>query len=129
MSKMALSLWMGNIRRHFRSEWMNMSMHVHVQWPIKSLESKWGVIKHNENKFGDVYNVIISLNERNSNLDTPYKKHLNSTSSSTLKDASIVCLHCWLLLHDMPTWFNKKVKKTLSPPMKHEAQYFKHWKT
>jgi hypothetical protein len=59
----------GNIHGHFRSGWMSMSMHVHVQWPTKSLESKWGVIKHNKNKFGDVYNVIISLNERKSNLD------------------------------------------------------------
>jgi hypothetical protein len=40
--------------------WMSMSMCVHVQWPTKSLESKWGVVKHNEYKFGDVYNVIMT---------------------------------------------------------------------
>lgn len=64
---------------------MSMSMCVHVQWPTKSLESKWGVIKHNENKFEDVYNVIISLNERKSNLDDTLQKSLELHKFKHLK--------------------------------------------
>lgn len=32
------------------------------------------MIKHNENKFGDVYNVIIILNDKKSNLDDTLQK-------------------------------------------------------
>jgi hypothetical protein len=72
--------------------------------PLRSLETKWGLIKHNVSKFCGIYNQIQSMHKSGSNAADTIRNAKELYRQKSAKNADFVFEHCWLLLKDCPRW-------------------------
>lgn len=72
--------------------------------PARSLETKWGIIKHDVAKFVGVYKQVYDCRESGTSLDDVLQNALELYKVKHAKQQSFVFLHCWLLLRDIPRW-------------------------
>ncbi len=97
----------------------NLRLDGYVEQSLRSLETKWGIIKHNVSKFVGVYGSVISLNELGSSIEDTLHKALELYKHKYPKNLGFCFIHCWLLLKDVSRWSDllESFEKTL--PMKH----------
>jgi hypothetical protein len=74
--------------------------------PSRSLETKWGLIKHDVAKFYGIYNLVFALNESGTSSQDVLERALELYKVKHPKQLSFVFLHCWLLLKDVPRWWD-----------------------
>jgi hypothetical protein len=74
--------------------------------PSRSLETKWGLIKHDVAKFCGVYKQVLALNESGMSAEDVLERSLELYKVKHPKQLSFVFLHCWLLLKDVPRWWD-----------------------
>jgi hypothetical protein len=74
--------------------------------PSRSLETKWGVIKHYVAKFCGVYKSVVALNESGTSSQNVLERSLELYKVKHPKQLSFNILHCWLLLKDVPRWWD-----------------------
>jgi hypothetical protein len=72
--------------------------------PLRSLETKWGLIKHNVSKFCGIYNQIQRMHKSGSNAADTMRDANELYRQKNAKNADFVFEHCWLLLKDCPHW-------------------------
>jgi hypothetical protein len=93
--------------------------------PSRSLETKWGVIKHDVAKFCGVYKSVVALNESSTSAQDVLERSLELYKVKYPKQLSFTFLHCWLLLKDVPRWWDSPTdvqqrnsrKETVPAPM------------
>ena len=72
--------------------------------PSRSLETKWGVIKHDVSKFCGVYKSILLLRESGTSAEDVLDHALDLYKVRHPKQQPFVFVHCWRLLKDVPRW-------------------------
>ena len=72
--------------------------------PRRSLETKWGVIKHDVSKFCGVYKSILLLRESGTSGEDVLDRALDLYKVRHPKQQPFVFVHCWRLLKDIPRW-------------------------
>ena len=72
--------------------------------PSRSLETKWGVIKHDVSKFYGVYKSILLLRESSTSAEDVLDRALDLYKVRHPKQQPFVFVHCWRLLKDVPQW-------------------------
>ena len=72
--------------------------------PLRSLETKWGLIKHNVSKFCRIYNQIQRMHKNDNNAADTLKDAKKLYRQQNAKNTDFVFEHCWLLLKDCPRW-------------------------
>ena len=72
--------------------------------PLRSLETKWGLIKHNVSKFCGIYNQIERLHKSGSNAADTMRDAKELYRQKSAKNSDFLFEHCWLLLKDCPRW-------------------------
>ena len=72
--------------------------------PSRSLETKWGVIKHDVSKFCGVYKSILLLRESGTSGEDVLDRALDLYKVRHPKQQPFVFVHCWRLLKDVPRW-------------------------
>jgi hypothetical protein len=69
-----------------------------------SLETKWGLIKHDIAKFCCVYKSVVALNKSGMSAEDVLEQSLELYKVKHPQQLSFNFLHCWLLLKDIPHW-------------------------
>jgi hypothetical protein len=72
--------------------------------PLRSLETKWDLIKHNVSKFVGIYNQIQLLHKSGSSAADTLRDAKELYRQKNPKNADFLFEHCWLLLKDCPRW-------------------------
>ena len=72
--------------------------------PLRSLETKWGLIKHNVSKFCGIYNQIELLHKSGSSAADKLRDAKELYRVKSAKNTDFLFEHCWLLLKDYPRW-------------------------
>jgi hypothetical protein len=72
--------------------------------PLRRLETKWGLIKHNVLKFCGIYNQIQRMHKSGSNVADTLRDAKELYRQKNAKNTDFVFEHCWLLLKDCPRW-------------------------
>ena len=72
--------------------------------PLRSLETKWGLIKHNVSKFCGIYSQIERLHKSGSNAADTMRDAKELYRQKSAKNTDFLFEHCWLLLKDCPRW-------------------------
>jgi hypothetical protein len=91
--------------------------------PARSLESKWGIIKHEVEKFDGCYGAVLALNEAGTSVEDVLRRALELYKLKHPKGLSFSFIHCWLLLKDIPKWAEtsltdeKKTTTTTTTPV------------
>jgi hypothetical protein len=70
----------------------------------RSLESKWGMIKHDVGKFIGAYNQIKRLNKSGSKESDIIRMAKDLYRTKTAKNTEFMFEHCWELVKDFPRW-------------------------
>jgi hypothetical protein len=71
--------------------------------PSRSLETKWGVIKHDVAKFCGIYKSVVALNESGTSAEDVLERALELYKVKHPKQLSFNFLHCWLYV---PRWWD-----------------------
>ncbi len=69
-----------------------------AKYLAKSLETKWGVIKHDVAKFCDNYQAVVALNKSSESPKHTLQKALKLFKAKHPKQGSFVKIHFWLIL-------------------------------
>ena len=77
--------------------------------PARSLETKWGHIKHDVGKFCGAYKQVFDCRESGTSLDDVVEKTLQFYRDRHPKQQAFVYLHCWQVLKDVPRWWDSPV--------------------
>ena len=72
--------------------------------PLRSLETKWALIKHNVSKFVGIYNQIQLLHKSGSSAADTMRDAKELYRQKSPKNTDFLFEHCWLLLKDCPRW-------------------------
>ncbi|KAG0596302.1 hypothetical protein M758_UG241400 [Ceratodon purpureus] len=72
--------------------------------PQRSLETKWGTIKHNISKFIGVYSQVVRLNRSGSSAADTLRRAHELYRTKNCKGLDFQFEHCWLLLKDHRKW-------------------------
>ncbi|KAG0572950.1 hypothetical protein KC19_VG137000 [Ceratodon purpureus] len=72
--------------------------------PQRSLETKWGTIKHDVSKFIGVYSQVVRLNRSGSSVGDTMRRAHELYRTKNNKGLDFQFEHCWLLLKDHPKW-------------------------
>ena len=72
--------------------------------PLRSLETKWGLIKHNVSKFCGIYIQVQRMQKSGSNAADTLRDAKELYRQKSAKNTEFVFEHCWLLLKDCPRW-------------------------
>lgn len=86
--------------------------------PARSLETKWGVIKHDVAKFIGNYKVAVALCQSGTSSHDVLQKALELYKSKHPKNQSFVFIHCWFLLKDIPHWADPLDEGKRTTPLK-----------
>lgn len=86
--------------------------------PARSLETKWGVIKHDVAKFIGNYKVAVALCQSGTSSHDVLQKALELYKSKHPKNQSFVFIHCWFLLKDIPHWAEPLDEGKRTTPLK-----------
>ena len=70
----------------------------------RSLESKWGTIKHDVGKFIGAYNQVKRLNRSGSKEADIIRMAKDLYRSKSAKNTEFMFEHCWELVKDFPRW-------------------------
>jgi hypothetical protein len=60
----------------------------------RSLETKWGAIKHNSTNFCGNYQAMAALNKRGESLENTFQEVLELFKAKHTKQGSFVFIHC-----------------------------------
>ena len=74
--------------------------------PARSLEMKWGHIKHDVGKFCGAYKQVYDCKESGTSLDDVLERALEYYKDRHPKQAAFAYLHCWGLLKEVPRWWD-----------------------
>ncbi|KAG0554591.1 hypothetical protein KC19_12G103000 [Ceratodon purpureus] len=77
--------------------------------PARSLETKWGHIKHDVAKFCGAYKQVFDIRESGTSLDDVVEKSLQFYRDRHPKQQPFLYLHCWQVLKDVPRWWDSPV--------------------
>lgn len=72
--------------------------------PARSLESKWGVIKHDVGMFLGHYEDAVKTCKSGATLEDILQKALELYKTKHPKNSAFVYIHCWLFSKDLPRW-------------------------
>ena len=72
--------------------------------PQQSLETKWGLIKHDVSSFCGVYSQVLRLNKSGTSLADTLRRSRDLYRQKSAKKQDFAFEHCWLLLKDHPKW-------------------------
>jgi hypothetical protein len=72
--------------------------------PARSLETKWGAIKHDIAKFIGVHSQVLGCRQSGTSSDDLLQNALELYKVKHPKQQSFIFLHCWLVLKDVPRW-------------------------
>lgn len=70
----------------------------------RSLETKWGSIKHVASKFHGIYQIVKDLSESGRSEELIICEFLALYQLKHPKDSNFAFEHCWIILWDMPHW-------------------------
>jgi hypothetical protein len=89
--------------------WERISTHYDEYKPTgfrlaRSLESKWGLIKHDVDKFIGAYKQVVSLNPSGTSLADLLHMAKILYRSKSAKNTEFVFQHCWEIVKDFPRW-------------------------
>ena len=73
-------------------------------WPQRSLETKWGTIKHDVSKFIGVYSQVMRLNRSGTSAADTLRRAHDLYKHKNEKGLDFAFEHCWVLLKDNPKW-------------------------
>ena len=74
--------------------------------PARSLETKWGHIKHDVGKFCGAYKQVYDCKESGTSLNDILERALEYYKDRHPKQAAFAYLHCWGLLKEVPWWWD-----------------------
>jgi hypothetical protein len=77
--------------------------------PSRSLETKWGHIKHDVGKFCGAYKQVFDCRESGTSLEDVVEKTLQFYQDRHPKQQAFAYLHCWHVLKDVPRWWDSPV--------------------
>jgi len=89
--------------------------------PSRSLETKWGQIKHDVNKFVGVYQRTLDLQVSGTSRDDIMHMARELYRTKNVKNADFSFEHCWLLVKDFPRWAEGWVIVKTTTPSKRKA--------
>jgi hypothetical protein len=72
--------------------------------PARSLETKWGLIKHDVSKFQGVYQQVLRTKTSGTSLADVLKKAHELYQIKSSKGAEFTFEHCWEIVRDVPRW-------------------------
>ena len=72
--------------------------------PQRSLETKWGNVKHDVSKWIGVHNQVMKLARSGSSVADNLKRAHDLYRQKDAKGSDFVYEHCWLLVRDNPRW-------------------------
>ena len=72
--------------------------------PQRSLETKWGLIKHDVSSFCGVYAQVLRLNKSGTSVSDTLRRAKELYQQKSAKKQEFAFEHCWLLLKDHPKW-------------------------
>ena len=72
--------------------------------PQRSLETKWGLIKHDVSSFCGVYSQVLRLNKSGTSAADTLRHARELYRQKSPKKQEFAFEHCWLLLKDHPKW-------------------------
>lgn len=72
--------------------------------PSRSLETKWGHIKHDVSKFIGIYSQVVKLNKSGTSAADTLRKAHDLYKSKHVKGCNFYFEHCWNLLKEHPKW-------------------------
>ena len=72
----------------------------------RSLEMKWGQIKHDVSKFCGAYKSILDCRESGTSLDDVLERALEYYKDRHPKQIPFTYLHCWAVLKEVPRWWD-----------------------
>ena len=72
--------------------------------PLRSLETKWGLIKHIVSKFYGIYNQIQHMHKSGSSAAYTLRDANELYRQKNSKKTDFIFEHCWLVLKDWPRW-------------------------
>ncbi len=83
----------------------------------RSLETKWGIMKHDVAKFIGNYTVVLVLCELRTNFEDTFHKALDLYKTKHPKHQAFTYLHVWYVLKNILQWVDmrEEVKKIPSP--------------
>lgn len=77
--------------------------------PARSLETKWGNIKHDVGKFCGAYKQVLNCRESGTSAEDMLGRALEYYKDRHPKQQGFTFLHCWQLLKDVPRWWDSPV--------------------
>jgi hypothetical protein len=86
--------------------------------PVRSLETKWGAIKHDVAKFVVVHSQVLNLKESGTSLEDVLQRALELYRVKHPKQQGFLYIHCWTILKDIPRWFDSAVEVRVRQAMK-----------
>ena len=86
--------------------------------PARSLETKWGAIKHDVAKFVAVHSQVLNLKESGTSLEDVLQRALELYRVKHPKQQGFLYIHCWTILKDIPRWFESAVEVRLRQAIK-----------
>jgi hypothetical protein len=91
---------------------------------IRSLETKWGIIKHDVAKFVGHYTTVLVLCESRIGIQNTLQRALDLYKTRHLKHQTFTFIHVWYVLKNILRWANLREKrKKTSPIMKSKANF------
>ena len=72
--------------------------------PQRSLETKWGLIKHDVSSFCGVYSQVLRLNKSGTSIADTLRHARELFRQKSAKKAEFAFEHCWAILKDHPKW-------------------------
>ncbi len=84
----------------------NKNKHDGVERLARSMETKWGVIKHDIVKFCNCYQSMVVLDESRISHENTLLKEVELYKLKHLKHISFTFINYWFMLKDMPRWAN-----------------------
>ena len=73
--------------------------------PSRSLETKWGSIKHDVAKFCGAYKQVLDCRESGTSMEDVLERALEYYRDKHPKQQGFTFLHCWTLLREVPRWW------------------------
>ncbi|XP_024358606.1 uncharacterized protein [Physcomitrium patens] len=101
--------------------WHRVQVHFNVNRPVgcgerpaRSLETKWGIIKHDVAKFIENYGAVRAESESGTSSEEMLQRALELYKQKHPNKQSFTFIHCWLVLKDSPRWSDARedVRKT-----------------
>ena len=102
------------IARHYQEH----KPHGKEDRPARSLETKWGAIKHDVAKFVAVHSQVLNLKESGTSLEDVLQRALELYRVKHPKQQGFLYIHCWTILKDIPRWFDSAVEVRVRHAMK-----------